>query len=441
MIRVFGFITIVAFMTLIRLLGFDGFLAGESQVTIAFGSLLLLAYLMGEIFSAVSLPRISGYIITGVLVGPHLLGFVQIEMVHRLKMIDDLALTFIALAAGGELRTKDLRIRFRSIIYTIFSLTVVVWSGVTLFVVLARGFIPFLRGVPLSVVFSVAMLFGVISVARSPSSAIAIIKECRSKGPFTEGVLGVTVAMDVLIIVLFAAALSIATILGHPGQSFDVGSLVFLSAEIFLSLSIGYLIGLLIALYIGHIQFYVAIFVLGVTFSIARFSPLLGLFMERSFHVAIHLEPLLICMAAGFVIQNRSPQGEKLMNAMDRSSLPVYVVFFALAGAALDLKALIATWHIAFMLAGVRLAMIWVGAFLGGRLSGDPPAFYRNSWLAYVTQAGVSLGLAAIVVKRFPEWGVAFATIIIAVITINQLFGPIAFKLVLTKVGEARPRR
>ncbi len=438
MTRVFTSIAIVALMTLIHFLGPGESLAGENEATIAFGFLLLIAYLMGEIFSGLSLPRISGYIFTGVLFGPHAIDFVRIEMVHRLKIIDDLALTFIALAAGGELRIKDLRDRLRSILYTILSLTVIVWTGVSLFVFVGWQLIPFFRGMSFPVIFSIAILLGVISVARSPSSAIAIIKESRAKGPFTEGVLGVTVAMDVLIIILFAAALSVATIVAQPGQSFDVGSLVVLSVEIFLSLSIGCVMGLLIAWYIKQIRVYLAVFLLAMTFSVAKFSPFLGLYMEHLFRVAIHLEPLLICLAAGFIIQNRSPQGESLMAAIDRSSLPVYVIFFALTGAALDLGALKQTWHLAVILVGVRIAMIWLGTFWGGKVSGDPPLFYRNSWLAFITQAGVSLGLTAIVAKRFPEWGTTFATLVVAVIAVNQFIGPIAFKAALRRVGEAR---
>ncbi|NIO03793.1 MAG: hypothetical protein GTN74_04030 [Proteobacteria bacterium] len=250
MTRVFTFIAIAALMMLMNFLSARGFLAGGNEATITFGFLLLVAYLMGEIFSALSLPKISGYIFTGVLFGPHAIDFVKIEMVYRLKIVDDLALTFIALAAGGELRIRDLRNRLRSILYTISSLTVIVWAGVSLFVLVGWQLIPFFRVMGFPVLVSVAILLGVISVARSPSSAIAIIKECRAKGPFTEGVLGVTVAMDVLIIILFAGALSIATTVVQPGQSFDPGSLVVLSVEIFLSLSIGCVIGSLIAWYI-----------------------------------------------------------------------------------------------------------------------------------------------------------------------------------------------
>jgi Kef-type K+ transport system membrane component KefB len=441
MTRVLTFVAILALMSLVHVLGSKGFLAGEAGITIAFGFLLLVAYLVGEIFSIASLPRISGYILTGVLFGPYVVGFVDSHMVRLLKVVDDLALTFIALAAGGELRMSELTHRFRSILYTIVLLTVVVWSGVAIFVLLACPLIPFLREMPFPLLLSSALLLGVISVARSPSSAIAIIKECRACGPFTEGVLGVTVAMDVLIILLFAATLSVIDLLAHPGQSFHVASLVVISAEIFVSIGLGYLIGSLIAAYIKYIKTYLTIFILGVTFSIAKFSNHLGVLLEQYFQMAVHLEPLLICMAAGFVIQNRSREGPRLMDAIDRSSLPVYVIFFALTGAALDLSALKQTWTMAFMLVGVRLLMIWLGAAWGGRLSGDPPIFYRNSWLAFVTQAGVSLGLASIVARRYPGWGTTLATIIVAVIAVNQFIGPVLFKVALARVGESRQEK
>ena len=95
------------------------------------------------------------------------------------------------------------------------------------------------------------------------------------------------------------------------------------------------------------------------------------------------------------------------------------------------------------MLVAVRFVLIWLGAYLGTSLSGDPPLFRRMAGLSFVTQAGVSLGLAGIVTSRFPDWGPALATTIVAVISLNQLIGPIAFKFALNAVGEARaiPRR
>jgi len=123
---------------------------------------------------------------------------------------------------------------------------------------------------------------------------------------------------------------------------------------------------------------------------------------------------------------------------LDTVNLPVFVLFFTLAGAGLDLGALQQTWLVSLLLVTVRATAVFGGAYLGGRWGGDPPAHNRVAGMAYLTQAGVSLGLALEVVRRFPEWGQAFATVVVAAISVNQLIGPITMRSVLFRVGEAR---
>ena len=137
-------------------------------------------------------------------------------------------------------------------------------------------------------------------------------------------------------------------------------------------------------------------------------------------------------------MQNVSRQGSHFIEAIESVSLPVYVLFFTLAGAGLNLDALMQTWTIAILLVGVRAAAIYLGAYTGGRLGGDPARFNRIAGMAYLTQAGVSLGLALEVTRRFPGWGDAFVTVIVAVIAVNQMIGPIAMKQALTRAGETR---
>jgi Kef-type K+ transport system membrane component KefB len=149
---------------------------------------------------------------------------------------------------------------------------------------------------------------------------------------------------------------------------------------------------------------------------------------------------MLISVTAGFWVQNFSRGGGAFMDRIGRSSLPIYVIFFSLTGAALEINALRHTWEIACLLVVVRFALIWIGSYAGAALAGDPPEYRRLAGLCYVTQAGVSLGLAGIVVRRFPEWGVQLATVVVAVIAINQLIGPILLEYALTASGEARVR-
>jgi Kef-type K+ transport system membrane component KefB len=281
---------------------------------------------------------------------------------------------------------------------------------------------------------------GAFALARSPSSAIAIISECRARGPFTETTLGVTVVMDLLVIMIFAIVVSSALVLVNPAATADYAFLLVVAAEIVASIVVGIAVGGIISFYIRAVKADLLVFILVIAFMIAFFSRQLGTLLEEFYGLSLHLEPMLISVTAGFWVQNFSQGGSTFMDRIGRGSLPIYVIFFSLTGAALEIGALRHTWLIACLLVVVRFALIWLGSYAGAALAGDPPAFRRLAGLCYVTQAGVSLGLAGIVVRRFPEWGGALATVIVAVIALNQLIGPILLEYALTAVGEARIR-
>jgi Kef-type K+ transport system membrane component KefB len=438
MSRVLGLLIVVVFMVLALFSVGDAVVFADARSTMTFGFLLLAAYLVGHVLSWIRLPKITGYILAGVCFGPYLLGLVDDGTVAELRLIDDLALTFIALAAGGELRLDELRQRWRSIAFTVLFLTLIVFVGVAAFTLAARGLLPFLEGRGIVELLVVAALLGTFAVARSPSSAIAIISECKARGPFTEMVLGVTVVMDVLVIMIFAAVVSVSETLVTPGSQIDVRFLAVIVAQLLGSMLGGVVLGWLVSLYIRHVQAELLVFILALAFLVTFFSGQFALLLDRLYDLPLHLEPMLICMTAGFWVRNFSRGGDLFMGNIDRSSLPIYVIFFSLTGAALSLDALRETWLIAVLLVAVRCLLIWLGAYLGASASGDPPRFRRMSGLGFLTQAGVSLGLAGIVMRRFPDWGAALATMIVAVITINQIIGPIAFKFALNAVGEAR---
>jgi len=438
MSRLVGLLLICALIVLARFAVPVGLAYPPAQATMIFGFLLLTAHLAGDLLSHLGLPRITGYILAGILLGPHALDWVDARTVTELKLIDDLALTFIALAAGGELRLSELRRRRRCISLTVQVQSALVLLGVAATSLAARSWIPFLDGLPLSDAVAVAGLLGVFALARSPSSAIAIISEAKARGPFTDMVLGVTVVMDVLVIVVFAVAVSVARTLVGPDGSFDVAFLTTVALELAGSLAAGVVVGWLISLYIRRVGAELAVFLLATCFLVTFSSHQFAQFLNRFYDAHFDLEPMLICMVAGFWVQNFSTAGERLMDKIDRSSLPIYVVFFSLTGAALDLGALRDTWLVALLLVAIRALLIWIGAYAGARLAGDPPAFRRMSGLSFVTQAGVSLGLAGIVQRSFPEWGAALATTIVAVISLNQVIGPAGFKIALSVVGEDR---
>jgi len=140
-------------------------------------------------------------------------------------------------------------------------------------------------------------------------------------------------------------------------------------------------------------------------------------------------------------VQNFSRQGRRLLHALEANSLTVYAIFFAVAGADLNISVFRAAWVFATALILARLLALWASTYLGARLAGDPPVLRHHAVMGFIAQAGVTLGIANIVRDRFPVWGVQVATIIIAMIAVNQLVGPPAFRWALIKAGESRASR
>ncbi len=145
-------------------------------------------------------------------------------------------------------------------------------------------------------------------------------------------------------------------------------------------------------------------------------------------------------MIASFFVINWTPHRGQMHEILHNLGPTIYIVFFTLTGASLALDVLAKTWQIALALFFIRLLSIFIGSFTGGTIAGEPMKNNATSWMAYVTQAGVGLGLAKEVAVEFPQFGLDFATIMIAVIVLNQIAGPPLFKWVINFVKEAHSR-
>ena len=406
--------------------------------TFSLGFILLAAYITAQILKIAKLPLISGYIFVGIIAGPYMTGFLADTMVARLRLVDDLALSFIALTAGGTLQIKFLRNRGKAIAVNIFLLTLVVFILVFFPFLFISSRLNLMPDLTYSQIMVLACLLGVIAVARSPSSAIAIINECRAAGLFTATVLGVTVAMDVLIIIFFTLAITVSEIILGTGTAIDFRMITVLSLTVAGSLVLGIVLGKGISLYVERVGHDLPLFLLFFAFSMFKASIWFNHVMETHFAISLHLEPLLICISAGFSVQNFSNCGHIFMEGLERFALPIFVLFFSLAGASLNLDALFMTWPLAAFLVIVRAIGIFGSTWFAGILNNDPPQHRRIAWMAYITQAGVAIGLAQLAQRRFPVLGVYLTTLVLAVITINQVVGPITFKMALKLAGEVK---
>lgn len=401
---------------------------GAHATTLAFGFVLLTAFFAGRIFSNLRLPKLTGYIAAGIVVGPTVLGLLSPEMVHDLEIVDGVAIAMIALTAGNELDLKAFRPLLGSIYWiTLFAVVgTAILLGVAVFAM--KGFLPFLSEIPLLPSIAVALVVGVVMAAQSPAVVVALRDEMEADGPMSRTVLGVVVIADLVVILLFAATSSLAkSVFGAPGELSD--TLGLLTWEILGSLTSGVLVGGLIALYLRFVgKQGAALFVVTVCFVVAEVGS------------RLHFDPLLVALAAGVLIRNATRQGDLLHGQIEMASLPVYVVFFAVAGAHIDLRLLATVGIPATVFVLVRGFGLVAGSRIGARVAGSPEVVRRWAGFGLLPQAGLALALAALFVKAFPAFGADARALVLGVVALNELLAPAIYRWALVRSGEAGKR-
>lgn len=395
----------------------------------ALGFVLLAAYTLGEITGKFKLPKITGYIVTGLLFGPYVINLFSVGVVEDIKLINSLAVALIALTAGAEMKLDSLKAVARSLGWITVVKGSLILVTVTATVFAARPLIPFLAAASVPLILSVGMIFGVLAIGTSPAATIAVINETQSRGRLSDLTLGVAVAKDVVMVVLLAVAISLAKLFSTAGASFDLSVLLSVGEELLLSVTVGALLGVIIIAYIRFVHAEMWLFIIAMIF--------LNTFIAERFH----LEALLTFIVAGFVVQNFSRYGDEFIHPVEEVSLPVYVVFFSIAGAGLDLNALRQVWLIALILVAVRIAAIFAGTRIAVTLAKEDSTIKSNAWLSFVSQAGVVLGLSTIVENNLPQLGGEIKTVVLGTVGLNLILGPITFKSALTRAGETGEQR
>jgi Kef-type K+ transport system membrane component KefB len=417
------------------------------------GLLMLGAWLAGNLCDRIALPKISGYLLYGVLVGPSLMRIISGGQVEALVPADqvltigdqtpslqfatNLAVALIALTAGGEIRLDWLARQ----IGRIAGLTLVKMIGVWLIVAgaafLVSPYIPVIGEAPVMARLVIAMLVGLIAAANSPAVVIAMISEFEARGPLARTALAVTICKDMVMVMLFAAALAISRGMLDENTAISADFMLAVGVQLVGSLVAGALAGWIMALYVHRVQAHLPIFLVGCCLLIA-------LIAEQHFVVAgqdVHLEALLTALAAGLVMRNVwSEEAEPLFETIESLSVPVYCLFFAVTGARVDLAVLAEMWLFVPLLCAVRVVAVWGMVFLGGRMLRLEPEWRDKLWLAFIPQAGVALALAALVDKAFTSapWASQVQSLMLGMIAVHAIIGPVGFRWALIRSGEAK---
>lgn len=398
------------------------------------GVLMLGAWLFGRLAAGVKLPKISAYLVFGALVGPGALNLVTDGQLPNLRLIDDLAIALIALTAGGEIEFHLLRKQAKSVTLVALGRAVVVFSVLTPTIVLAKDFFGFglMKTVPAEMI--IGLLVALFATATSPAVVIATLADLRARGPMSQLSLSVTVLWDLVLVVIFAILVAIAgpIFARELGQSsagmHDEGWLIIsLAKKLGGSFVLGAAAGLGLAWYLRRVKVHLPIVIVLACFAIAIIAE------------SLHLKSLIAALVAGLLLRNIwKDDSEPLFETVEELSLPVYCVFFAVAGARIDLEMIEHLWPAALVLSILRTTLVWIGAGSGALLAGESRkiAFWIPS--SMIAQAGVSVALAGIFAETFSPapFAKTFYNLILVVIAIDQLVGPVLFQLGLSRCGE-----
>jgi Kef-type K+ transport system membrane component KefB len=269
-----------------------------------------------------------------------------------------------------------------------------------------------------------AAVLGVMMAAQSPAVVVALHSEMDSDGPLTRTVLGVVVMSDLLVIILFAIVSSIGkSFLGSETDALHTAGL--LAWEVLGSVAIGAIVGVVVSVYLRFVKGSSALFVVAAAFLVAEVG-------ER-----IELDPLLVALAAGVLIRNLTAHGMRLQEEIEASSLPVYVVFFAVTGATVHIHALMLVGLPAIILVCTRAAGFLGLGWVSARVADADDSVRKYVGCGLMPQAGLALALALLFVKTFPSLGSGAAALVFGSVAINEMAAPIVYRFALVRSGEA----
>ncbi len=395
------------------------------------GLALILGHFAGVLANKLKFPRVSGYIIAGILLSPSILKVFPQSFVDGADLLADFALALITYSIGGSLELRRIRRLGKPILY------ITIFEAEVAFLLMIIGFavaMSFFFGVENSKQFfhlalPFALLVGAMASPTDPTATLAVIHEYRARGTFTTTLLGVAASDDALGILNYSLAVGIATIL-IKGGSFNPLKLVYGPiTSILIAVGIGAAGGFLLNLLCKSIHREGAVIsvILGVLFVVYGLAHALG------------ADPLLATMASGVVVTNLTTNTEKMFELLERYYEEViFTLFFVLSGAKIVLSVLVKALLLVALFVLLRLVGKALGTIIGGKLSGTEPRIYKNLWFGLIPQGGIVVGLALATVRRpdFHQFAPLVMNLILGTTALHELLGPLFSKIAIERAGE-----
>ena len=384
------------------------------NVLLKLGVVLVVGLLGAKIARMFKLPNVTGYLVAGLCLGVSFARVVNALDLDALGVISEVALAIIAFSIGSEFVLKDIRKLGKSVVV----ITVLEALGAVAAVFAVMYFV-------FKQPFAFSVVIASMSASTAPAATVLVMRQYRAQGPLTQTILPVVALDDVVGIMCFGLASSVARLsLGDNASVLQM--LTQPAVEIFGSLALGAVLGVLLTWLANtaadrdELQ--------GITLGAIAAATGLASYLD--------LSPLLTCIAMGTVLANLKRNSSRVFGSVNDFAAPVYVLFFALAGASLDMSILRTVGAIGVAYIFARASGKMLGAAVGAKAVKADENVVKYLGLALLPQGGVSIGLAVLVRQILPQYAPAVTTIIMFSVMIYEILGPICAKIAIQKAGE-----
>jgi Kef-type K+ transport system membrane component KefB len=385
------------------------------DILLKIGIIIFAGIIGGKVANSFKLPNVSGYIVGGLLIGPSLFNIITAVDADQLNIINDIALGAIAFSIGNEFLLKEIK----KVGKNIFIITLAQVTG-TMILVFVAMYVLFKQP------FTFSLVISSMAAATAPAGVLLVIRELKAKGPLVDTILPVVAIDDALGLMAFGISLSIAKMMMGSTEISFIKMVAAPLIEIVGSLGLGFILGLLLSMVAPKTKNRDELLSVVVGFII----------LGSSLSSILNLSPLLTNMMVGSVVVNVVQKSKRIFDLIADVTPPIYLMFFTLAGAGLDIKALSSVGLIGIFYIISRTIGKVVGAGLGAKVVGSNPNVVKYLGMSLLPLGGISIGLSIIVSNDLPQFGESIVTIVLFSVLIFEIFGPIFTKIGIVKSGE-----
>ena len=367
------------------------------------GLALILGLIFAKVANLVKLPNVTGYLIAGLVAGPNFLNLLTREMTSNISIIVSVALGFIAFSIGNEFKISHIKkIGKKVILITIFeSLGAVLLVDIVLILI---GFDK-----------AASITLGAMAASTAPAATLLVVKQYNAKGPVTDNLLPVVAMDDAVGLMMYSISVAFAKILVSPNK-------------ILSSLVIGGFIGYVLNILHNEFKDKVGRLIISIS------AVLMGLYLSERFD----LSSLLICMSIGAVFVNLRADATETINIVEHFTPPIFLLFFVISGAELNLKILTTVGIFGLTYILCRVVGKWLGTYIASTIVKADKNVKKYLGFALIPQAGVAIGMSQMALKELPQYGGQIQTIVLTATLVYELIGPIVTKVVLKKAKEIK---